>query len=129
MTETPASPLPGLPQAEPEPSRELTDLEVCSLNLMAAVVELCGSALRENPGLNPADAAGNIGGIVGKALATLMPPQAARLGILVAFEGLHEEPMNFISINHAKEALTKLADRRRRLERTTASGLIIPGKD
>lgn len=127
MTE-PTTPLPGLPQPPEEP-RELTDIEVCTLNLQAAIVDLCAAALKENPDMNPADGAGNIGTIVGRSLAALMPPQAARLGLLVAFEQAHASPMTFIDINHAKEALTRLADRRRRADRQTASGIIIPGKE
>jgi len=126
MTET--TPLPGLPQPAPV-ERELTDREVCILNLQASIVQLCQSALMEDADLSPADAAGNIGNIVGKTLAGLMSPQAARLGVLVAFEELHAQPMSFIDINHAKDALQRLADRRRRADRKTAGGIIIPGNN
>lgn len=128
MTNDPAAPLPGLPQPEPE-KRDLSDREVCVLNLQLAVVQLCQSALTEDPTLNPADGAGNVGTIVGMSLVGLMPPQAARLGVLVAFEAMHEKPMTVFDINRAKKALEALADRRRRADRRTAGGVIIPGKD
>jgi hypothetical protein len=118
--------LPGLPQPEP---REMTQAEVCVVNLQASIIQLCSQAIEENPDLNPADGAAEIGSIVGRTLATLMPPGAARLGLLVAFERSHGEPMNFIRVNQAKEALTQLADRRRKAEAVSAGGIIIPGKD
>lgn len=124
----PTDPLPGLPET-PKEERPLTDLEVCTLNLQASVVDLCASALRADTGVSPADVAGNIGSIIGQSLLALMDPRAARLGVLVAFEGMHAEPMTFIDINHAKQALEKLSDRRRRADKTTAGGIIIPGKD
>lgn len=127
MTSEPVT-LPGLPEPPQEP-RDLTNVEICTLNLQAAVAELCGAAIGENPDLNPADAAGNVGAIVGASLLAIMSPQAARLGILVAFERMHDEAMNFIDINHAKEALTQLAERRRKSDKVTKGGVIIPGKD
>ena len=120
--------LPGLPEPRQD-GEPLTNLEVCTLNLQAAIAEICGAAIAENPGLNPADAAGNVGSIVGKSLLALMPPGAARLGLLVAFEQTHDNAMTFIDINHAKAALEKLADRRRRTDKTSAGGVILPGKD
>lgn len=125
MTDAP-TPLPGLPEPEP---RELTQGEICTLNLQVSVTQFCAQLLADNPGINQADAAGIVGEIIGKQLLQHMPPGAARLGLLVAFEQTHEEPMNWIDVNHAKEALTKLGDRRRRRDRRTKGGLIIPGKD
>lgn len=128
MTTEPARPLPGLPAPAEEPVA-LTQIEVATLRVQAAVEMFCEALLAERPDLPPADGAGAVGEVVGKTLAALMHPGAARLGLLVAFEQSHEEPMSFIRINGAKEALTQLADKRRRRDRTTASGLIIPGKD
>jgi hypothetical protein len=127
MTDTP-EPLPGLPTPAEEP-RELTQAEVVTLNLQVSINQLCAQLQQDSPGINQADAAGIVGEIVAKQLGTIMAPGAARLGLLVAFEQTHEEPMNFIRINQAKDALTKLADRRRVRDRKTEGGIIIPGKD
>lgn len=125
MTDTPA--LPGLPEPSPEPV-ELTDLEICTVNLQVSVQQLCAAMLEKNPDTNPADGAAAIGEIIGKTMVTLMHPAAARLGLLVAFEQSHDEPMNFVRVNEAKHALTRLAERRRKRDKTTAGGIILPGK-
>lgn len=120
-------PLPGLPEPAAEP-RELSQTEIVTLNLQVSINQLCAQLREENPDINQADAAGIVGEIVARQLGTIMAPGAARLGLLVAFEQTHEEPMSFIRINQAKEALTKLADRRRARDKRTDGGIIIPGK-
>jgi len=118
-------PLPGLPQPAPA---ELTQMEIVTLNLQVSLDQFAQQLLVDRPGMNPADAAGALGEIFGKHLATMMSPGAVRVGLLVAFEQSHEEPMNFIRINQAKEALTKLAERRRNRDKITAGGIILPGQ-
>lgn len=118
--------LPGLPQPEP---RELTQAEIVTLNLQVSINQFCAQLQIDQPGINQADAAGVVGEIVGRQLLTIMAPGAARLGLLVAFEQTHEKPMDFVRVLQAKEALTKLADRRRARDTRTAGGIIIPGKD
>lgn len=121
-------PVPGLPKAPTEP-RKLTDLEVCTLNLQVSIDQIAQAITVQHPNMSPEDGAAAIGEIVAKSIAQVMHPGAAQLGLLVAFEQLHDEPMNFVQCEHAKQALSGLAARRRKRDKITKGGVIIPGKD
>jgi hypothetical protein len=120
--------LPGLP-SQPQEPRQLNDLEVCTLNLQVSITQIAQAITTANPNMSPEDGAAAIGEIVAKSLANIMHPGAAQLGLLVAFEQLHEAPMTFIDCENAKQALSQLAARRRKRDKITKGGVIIPGKD
>lgn len=120
--------LPGLPQQPQEP-RQLTDLEVCTLNLQVSIGQIADAITVAHPNMSPEDGAAAIGEIVAKSLAKVMHPGAAQLGLLVAFEQLHDDPMNFLDCENAKQALSQLAARRRKRDKITKGGVILPGKE
>ncbi len=121
--------LPGLPSAPPLPADPLTPLDNAMADLSAAVIEVVMHARAETPNVGPADTVSLIVEAVADAVRPLMGANQLRTGLLSAFERSHTEPMSFIDVARTKKALELMADRRRSEIKTTASGLILPGKE
>lgn len=121
--------LPGLPQPAPDPQPDATPLDNALADLHAAAIEVVIRSRSEHPDLGPADVAARVFEEIGQALDQLIPAGALRTGMLDAFERTHPKAMTFIDVAHAKTALERLADNRRREVVKTEGGIIISGKD
>jgi hypothetical protein len=112
-TDTPKNPAEQLDTC----SNHIVELVQTSIDLMRVVY----------PNILPLAALSEVFRLVSDAMEEAeAPPPMVRSAMLLAFEQRHPQPMSFIDINKAKQAMVAMAAARRQAD-AASSGIIVPG--
>ncbi len=103
------------------------NLETCGQLLMDMVLTRIELLRQASPEAQPTGVLADVFRLVGDAMGEIVPPVVVRTAMLVAFEGSHPQPMNFIDINKVRKSLETISAARKEVERVTPGGVILPG--